>query len=525
MIKKQKKIIFIALAAIVLLAVIYAVLANTVLKPDPEPTGEGVDLRLFERIETDDLESIVVKNANGSFRYYRGVDSQLYLEGAEALIYDSYMTSLLTSYSRSAVASRVVEGYDASAISVYGLAEGSENAVVTVSSSDGVSRTIRLGAKLVDSSGYYAMVAGSDTLYVLDSYYGAVFCADIRDFIAPQVANPISSGPKGIALNDYVMREWGQTVVRIEPAPETETDLMLGAVSGYVITEPESRPANDFSIALLLGGSSSEDEKKTIGLNAMAGTRVVEYSVNSSVEALRKYVGTEDRDAAAAYREEASAALGMFMKYSLIDVDTGTFAKEIEYTCSDDYNYLIVGSVGQDGNFYVYSQAYDVIVEFPAEQVEWLFWDLDNFSLKSLFSAYVYDVDEFEITSPSVSALFKVEARTGDTASIVSVTDTLSSTEVDQALFKQLYRCFLQFDSVGAIEPEEGSELLLSVRVLLKDGAQTVFSFYDTDGARKSWYTVDGVVSNYYVNRDYVKDLISYTGMTLRGESFTARVR
>ena len=527
MIKKQKKVIFIALAAAVLLTVIYVVLVNTVLKSDDLPAEPSGQIRLYDKIETEELASVVVENANGTFRFYRGTDGEFYFEGAEALIYDSYMTALLTSDARSAIASRTVEGYDANALSVYGLSQGDESAVVTVTASDGTVRVIRLGAKLVDSSGYYAMTADSDKLYVLDNYYGVVFGADVRDFIAPQVANPVSSGPKGIALNEFVMKKLGETVVRIEPAPEdAQSELMLGAVSGYVITEPESRPANDFAVAKLLGGSSEEDENKTIGLNAMAGTRVVEYSVNSSIDALKKYLEEDGDDPSASpYYEQASSAIGLLLKYGMLDKDTGAFTKEIEYTCGDDYNYLIVGAVDENGNFCVYSQAYDVIVEFEADLVQWLFWELDDFSLRSLFSAYVYDLEVFEVSSPSVSARFIVDSVTGDAASVRSVTDELSSGKVDPALFKQLYRCFLQFDSDGKIAPEEGSALLLSVRIRLRDGSETLFSFYDTEGSRKSWYTENGVVSGYYVNRDYVKDLIAYTGMTLRGESFTARVR
>lgn len=526
MIKKQKKIIFIALGAVVLLAVVYVILLNTVLKTEEKPVQTDTQIRLYDSIGAEDLESVVVKNSNGSFRLYRGTDGELYFEGAEALIYDSYMTSLLSSDARSPVASRAVDGYDANALSVYGLADGSESARVTVTSSDGTVHVIRLGSKLVDSSGYYAMTSGSDRLFVLDNYYGVVFCADLCDFLAPQVANPVSSGPQGIALKEFEMREQGETVVRIEPAPETDSELMLGAVSGYIITEPESRPADDFAVAHLLGGSSSDDEKKTIGLNAMTGTRVVEYSVNSRVDALKKYLDDDGEDSSSSpYLEQAREALGMLIGYGMLDKETGVFAKEIEYTCGDDYNYLIVSSVDENGKVFVYSQAYDVIVEFEAEQVDWLFWTLDNFSLRSLFSAYVYDLELFEITSPSVSARFVVDAVTGENNTLRSVTDEISSEEVEPDLFKQLYRCFLQFDSEGTIAPEEGADLLLNVRVRLRDGSETVFSFYDTDGARKSWYTENGVISGYYVNRDYVKDLIAYTGMTLRGESFTARVR
>ena len=74
----------------------------------------------------------------------------------------------------------------------------------------------------------------------------------------------------------------------------------------------------------------------------------------------------------------------------------------------------------------------------------------------------------------------------------------------------------------------EGGELnspALTVKITEKSGKTTEFSFYDTDGDRKSRYTVNGEDSMHYINRDYVKDMISYTQKLLNGETFSSVMR
>ncbi len=110
MITKQKRLIIILLAAAVLLGVLYLVLRLTVLKPDPNGQGQntGSPVPLYGKLENADIDRVEVTNAKGSYVLYQGTDSQFYFEGAEHLIYDSYMLSILTNSVKSPSSLRTV---------------------------------------------------------------------------------------------------------------------------------------------------------------------------------------------------------------------------------------------------------------------------------------------------------------------------------------------------------------------------------------------------------------------------------
>ncbi len=513
MIKKQKIWILLIACVAVVLAVAYVVLANTLFQSPQGPDGEK-DLGLFPSMKSEEILRVEVKNAKGSFTVYRGIDKEIYFEGAESQIYDTYLTSSLLASVSGPVATMEVEGYRKDDLSVYGLKEGTEQAVFTVQGSrdPAVSYTVRIGSALVNGAGYYAMVDGTDRLFVLNSYYSTALFSDVKDFFAPRVAIPLveDEATGSVVLKDFSVYKMDQLLLTIQPSAkeEGEDKLVTETLYAYQMTHPEVNWVSNSEISTVLEG-----------LKDFSGTRVVEFGLNDSVKALQQYL--KDETAVAPESQEAKKAfeaMVLFQKYGLLDEEY-RFPHVLEYTCQDVTSHVIFGDATEDGVFYVYSADFDLIAEFDAQEYAWMFWEAEDYSVKSLFSHSVYDLSKVEILSPAVNACFEVSVNQ-EKAQIVSVKDAVSQKEVSVDLFKQMYRGFLYFSNQGEAEKGEATEPSLTVCITVCDGSVWEFVFYDlTD--RKSYYTVNGE-GGYYVNRDNVKALITYAQNVLEGKSFSS---
>jgi hypothetical protein len=237
-----------------------------------------------------------------------------------------------------------------------------------------------------------------------------------------------------------------------------------------------------------------------------SGEEVVEFNLSDKLSDPEKY-------------EEAQK---IFRLYSLADADNN-WNYELYYKYKDfDITLYIstrleVTDSQEDAEeskyiYYVYSPDFDLIVEFDAEKLSWVEWDLLTLLDNHSFSVSIDQVASIELSYEDTHAKFTLQ----NTDSNLAITSS-NGVKVVTDNFRQLYKAILFTTMDGyAVQPEEAAQIL-QMRILLRDGKEYSFDFYGMT-ARKAYYTLNGS-GEFYVNRDYIKQIISACNGILAGET------
>lgn len=526
MIKKQQKLIIVIAAVVIVFAVLYGVLGS-ILAPDetdtpPATVGNHGETMLngrpyiYDKIDKTNVKSITVENEKGGYTIYRGVDDDFYFKGLEHVYYDEYMLSAATTNFTNVLAIQEVVGYTADELENYGLKDGAHKASFEVNTVDGQRYKVLVGNMLVNESGYYAMLEGREALYVIDTYSGVSIFAGKNEFVAPQVAYPFPSS-QDIKLTSLKKIENGKHVYTVEPSIQKEADkeLYTNVAYGYTLTYPETKYVSDYTFMTV-----------TNTLQNFSGNAVVACGLEDQVKLLKDFVdGKIQIDSEEG--KKVYEVIKLFNEYGLFDENYQfPVVFEFEYPVSADakaedvYGYLIASMPTKDNKTYIYSQAFDVIVEFDSAAVEWLYWGADRITVNSIVTYSVFDIKEMEIIHDSVKAHFVCDTVLGENPVIKKIVDKNTSKEINVDLFKQLYRGVLYFSAEGTATMPEDAQCCMTLRITLGNQDVLDYRFYNlTD--RKTYYTFNGE-GGFYVNRDNIKALVEYTQKTLANESFTS---
>lgn len=519
----RSRAIFLSAAVIVACAILYVVLLLTVLRPekaeDPLPTvgnhGEQMENGrpfVMDPVAIDDLQSIRVENEFGGFHYYRGTDGEFYFEGAEHMFYDQssdWMNSssqdfsdLLESVSmvdslinlvRYMLSTEEVVGYDKADLAKYGLADRGQ-AAVTLTYTKGEkteSGTVFFGNKTVNGNGYYVMLEGRDALYILgDTYITRCIFTDVKNYFLPQVAPSVSSATYH-EVEEIAIRKKGEDFASIRALTEEEIE-MTAELFTHMFTFPEGYYPSTDNLQKLLETFVN-----------FTGEEVVEYNLSERLS------DPEERD----------EIQKLFRLYSLTDADNNwNYELYYKYKNFDITLYISTRLEVTDGEeeeakyiYYVYSPDFDLIAEFDAEKLFWVEWDLLTLLDNHSFSVSIDQVGSIELSYEDTHAKFTLQNEGADLAITSS-----NGVKVVTDNFRQLYKAILFTTMDGyAVQPEEAAKIL-QMKITLRDGKEYLFDFYGMT-ARKAYYTLNGS-GEFYVNRDYIKQIISACNGILAGE-------
>ena len=525
--EKRFRSIFISALVILFCAILYLVLLFTVLSPEKEeelPTvgnhGEEMESGrpfVVDPVDADNMLSIKVENDLGSYRYYKGADGQYYFEGAEMMYYDQSsdwmnqstedlsdimqnvsMVDSLVNLVRYMLATEEVVGYDKDNLAAYGL-EGRGKAAATLTYLDKVGKeredTVFFGNKTVSGDGYYVMVDGREALYILsDTYITRCMFADVKDYLLPQVAPSVSSAGY-MEVEEVTIRKKGQKFVSIEKLSEEEYKE-----TGELFTHAFSFPAGYYPSA----------EQLQVILQSFVnftGEEVSDFNISSRLS---------DRTNAAEMRK-------LFQLYSLVDGNNNwNYELYYKYANFDITLYIseklevTSGTEGEEKEYiyYIYSPDFDLIAEFKAEDLSWVEWDLLNLLDNHSFSVSIDQVATMELYYNDTNAKFSLQGESDG----LKVTSS-NGVKVDTDNFRQLYKAVLYTTMDGYADKPEESDEILRVCVTLRDGKVYDYSFFGLT-ARKAYYTLNGS-GEFYINRDYVKQIISACDGILKGEKVT----
>lgn len=523
---KRMRSILISAAVILLCAIVYVVLLFTVLKPEeteelPTEGNHGEQMQsgrpfIVDPVEVNRVLGIKVDNEFGGFNYYKGDDGQFYFEGAEAMFYDQtsdWMTgedgqdlsNLLESVSmvdslvnlvRYMLATEEVVGYSKDNLASYGFENGGKASVTLTYSNDKgetESKTVHFGNPTVSGTGYYVMVEGRDALYILqDTYITRCIFTDIKSYLLPQVAPNVSS-TEYVDVKELTIKKKGETFASIRDLSDEEYKE-AGELFTHIFTSPEGYYPSTDNLQKLLEHFIS-----------FSGESVIEYDITRRLQD-------------PVQREEVQK---LFRLYSLMDTEN-RWHYELSYRyASFDITLYISDKLEVTSNeteeepayiYYVYSPDFDLIVEFDAAELEWVEWDLLKLLDNHSFSVAIDQVSTIELSYEDTNAKFTLK----DSSDNLKVTSS-NGVKVDTDNFRQLYKAILFTTMEGYADKPADADSILKLRIVLRDGKEYNYEFFGMT-ARKAYYTLNDS-GEFYINRDYVKQIISACDGILKGET------
>jgi len=519
----------ISAAVIVLCLIVYLVLLFTVLRSEEEESAPTIGNHgeqmasgrpfVIDPIEAAQIQSIKVNNKEGGYEYYRGEDDEFYFRGAEAMLYDNStawmtaeyetMTDMMDSISiidslmglsRYMLSNEEVVGYNKDNLAAYGLdGQGKASMEVTFLDKDGnsVTKKVYFGSLTVSGSGYYVRLEGRDAVYILaQNVVERCVFANIKDFFLPQVAPYVSSSVY-TDVAKYTIKKNGEVFLSIRDLTDEEYDLN-GELFSHVFETPDGYfPSLDnFQAALEI-------------FTNFTGEQVVEWGLT---ERLKDPNQTEEMTK-------------LFQLYSLMNQDK-TWAYELYYSYEDPKFDITVyispklevenAAEGEEKQYvyYVYSPDFDVIVEFNAESLPWVEWDLLSYMDNHSFITTIDGVSKLEFLYGNTNVTYTLQGE-GDDLKV----NCSTGIAVDTDNFRQLYKAILYSTLDGYAEQPDTANKILSLKITLRNGKVYDYQFYGLT-ARKAYYTLNGS-GEFYINRDYVKQIINACNGILAGETVT----
>ena len=525
---KRMRSILISAIVILLCAIIYVVLLFTVLKPEeaeelPTEGNHGEQMQsgrpfIIDPVEVNRVLGIKVDNEFGGFNYYKGDDGEFYFEGAEAMYYDQTsdwmkgsegqdlsnlmesvsMVESLVNLSRYMLATEEVVGYNKDNLASYGLENGGKASVTLTYSNDKgekESKTVRFGNLTVSGGGYYVMVDGRDALYILqDIYISRCVFTSIKSYLLPQVAPPVSS-TEYVDVKELTIKKKGETFASIRDLTDEEYKQ-----SGELFTHIFNSPAGYYP-------STDNLQKLLEHFISFSGESVIEYDITRRLQD-------------PAQREEVQK---LFRLYSLMDTEN-RWHYELYYRYNS-FNITLyisekleVTSNENEGEpayiYYVYSPDFDLIAEFDAADLEWVEWDLLKLLDNHSFSVSIDQVSTIELSYEDTNAKFNLQDA-GDNLKVTSA----NGVKIDTDNFRQLYKAILFTTMEGYADKPAEADSILKLKIRLRDGKEYNYEFFGMT-ARKAYYTLNDS-GEFYINRDYVKQIISACNGILKGETVT----
>lgn len=171
---------------------------------------------------------------------------------------------------------------------------------------------------------------------------------------------------------------------------------------------------------------------------------------------------------------------------------------------------LYVSAPNEDGKYYVYSTfkgdlngqninaTTDVIVEVSTETAAWLAWDMVEYLDHSLFSIYIVDITEMEISADGKT--YEFDLSLDDEGKLADV--KYEGKSYDVTSFKYLYQSIIGIYMQDAYIPSEGetAEEYLRIKVHTETNSPEIV-FYRVSSS-KCYFTIDGQGSYYALVED-----------------------
>jgi len=442
----------------------------------PPETQEGESLgtsnryQIFDQIERDNLQSIVVTNEHGTYEFYRDNNGEFQIRGHEGIAYSPEMFSELV----------VSAGYPLAKLKVADNADKYEEYGLndpicqwTITDTAGKSRTLKVGHRLHTDDGYYICLEGREAVYELSQSIKGSILAPIEDFITPVVMVACTQ-------NDYYEVDkltifHGEEKFISFAHVADEDKMNPDAIAEQIVTYPTAYTPNDtevWEVCLLMAGLSGE---KCMVL----GAGDTEYE-----------------------------------QYGLL---------EPAYTITFEYNsktyVILISEKTADGYYYASSNINPTVIsKVSADTLDFLDFDLFTWISPYVFGHYITQIKQIGVTNEQYNLTFDLEhfddgsSNGGLNVECSNKTDFSSD---DMVLnFRMFYRelISLEMQDYAPLTAEERKELIADKDNLLFEfsfttlaGKKTEIAFYQYT-TRRCLVTINGE-GEFYVLIDRIEKL------------------
>ena len=375
---------------------------------------EGEESELYERvlmfpqIKQDNMHSITVTNEHGTFRFYRGEDGEVYLEGTEetSATYDPELfPSLCVSCGYTLAMKKLdMKGEQISRLpdgsvdyAAYGLAEGETSAVYTITGNNGTevaTHTVYVGDAIVSGAGYYVRLEGREAVYVLSSRIADTVLQPVETMIQPMAVYPVSMSNHLMVRNFLLANIRGPVFDDGGKLNFSEENIIVAF--SYQELEERTGTMNSSSpylsqLDLMKGYAINGDNvSEMLGLlyEMQYGSCI---QLGLTKEALRKYGLDEDV---------------FYIAYeSRVSDDQLAAEGKIGYV----QNSIMISEKTDRGTYYVASTAYDMIVEVDQYYLAFLEWDLNRWYDVHPFTEDIAHLQEMKITIGQKTYTFRLD--------------------------------------------------------------------------------------------------------------------
>ena len=501
--KRQKILIVTLLCLFVLLLAGYFLVIRPITQTpeeteeDPPETEEGEALGngdrffLFGSLERSDIAQIEVENEYGTFAFYQAGENEFVIRGYDSVPYDETLFASLVNVSAYTL-SKVKVGSNLSdeKIAEYGL--DTPVARWSVTSTGGDQFTVLVGDRLLTGGGYYCMLEGRRSVYVLGTEVADTILVPVENYVTPVLTTGISQ-ENYYEVDKFTVYKDGEMLLRIR----------------------------------------LKDKKDQSNPDALAET-IMDYptaynpDANGYYEIIFAYL---ELQADSCYKLGATAA-----DFAAVGLDAP--AHEITFEYEGQEFDLSFSARTEEGTYYVCSNLYpNVIGICSAENHTYLEYSLIDWINPYIYQENITNIRQIRISTDTVQADFHLEhdvdAQDKPLLTVTTEGRTLAEDYIPE--FRKFYQSLVALaiqdyyaaDTYATMTPEEmeafaadPENAYMTFTATTLSGEETVYRFYPYS-TRHSLVTINGV-GEFYVLTDLVKKVENDAQRVLNGEEIEA---
>lgn len=492
---KQKRFSLICLIVFAALLIAYFAVIRplTAVSDEKETTaletlpGEaaGVNGRylMFPQVERKGMQSILVENEYGTYEFYRDANGDFQIRGHEGTAFDlTKFSSLVTSCGYTLAKLKVVDNATDAELAEYGLDKPAAHWTLTTTTGDAY--TVYVGYDLLTGGGYYCMLEGRRSVYVLDTSLKDSVLRPIEYLCSPVLL-------AGISKNDYFMIDnftvmHGEEILCsfkiVDKAEQNNPEAM---VENRMVYPAPYYPNEDILYQIYYEFMS------------LSGTEVVKLGAS---EADFETYGL------------AAPAHTIYFQYNGAEVA------------------LLFSEKQSDATYYAASSLFpDTVVKIAADTVKYLEYDLIDWIAVYPFQQWITAVSELSVSGSGADVTFSLTHGTDENnAATLDVTASTGVHITNEYVhnFRQFYKTLLSIAIKDYAELTDGEirtlisdekNCILTLTIVGLTGEKTVYRFYPYSGAgRRALMTINGS-GEFYVETDLIRKIASDANKVLAG--------
>ena len=527
------------------------------------------DILLYPMIERSEIKSIEVKNEKDHFTFIRNKDDSFIISGHGKTAthvetpYDSTMFATLvslTGYTNTVArldlspSNPDAEEFHRDGYKVFGLPENTEDAerYFIITTTDGVQHKVIIGTFILDDTGYYARYEGRDDVYVLqqleESQYnstlsGTLLCS-LEDYVTPTVHFPMSSN------NYHDVENFTLASLSVTPGATQEELLSSTKIIANFDFVPVQKRKDTFYANIPY--FNRDENKGDYVIDDYQADICLQYLMDllplRTVKLFRDHTDTNANWKS--FVEEYGLAYYLGFTFNAQRMGAEGDYQPIRKEQLINEIWISPQTVNENGEkvYYMYSEAFDMIVEVADKQADFLTWDDYKWINTTVFNGNIGYLDKMEIKvkNGTTAGLLGVEhvlfdidyvdedgnpAKGTDNSSIIQVFASYNGIQnevvQDTIRFRYLYQTLLASNMEGLMPAgsEADQEALkqgepdLEITLTFETGEETLvrtYRFYSKTAAsgRGAYMTLNGKGS-FYILQSRVDKIINDIGRAL----------